>query len=142
MATLPSEADMIEAEDVAEEVERRVQAILDEEGEDPYSDSDHAMYLRQDILNEVRQERREKEMRINMNFRLQIKGAWGTKKGRGEIDIYDFTKKMIADELPYSIVSAETKGRMSERHMVYTLEFQNKVDFEYARRVLRYMGGK
>lgn len=45
-------------EDEMEEVERRVRATLEEEGEDPTSDSDHAMYLRQDYTVMVIQERK------------------------------------------------------------------------------------
>ena len=41
-----------------EEIERRVRSCLEEEGEDPDSDSDHAMYLRQDITVMVIQERK------------------------------------------------------------------------------------
>lgn len=47
---------MDEDEEILEEIERRVAATLEEEGEDPFSDSDHAMYLRQDISVIVRQE--------------------------------------------------------------------------------------
>jgi len=43
-------------EALEEEVERRVQAILTEEGEDPFSDSDHAMHLRDEIRADVRRE--------------------------------------------------------------------------------------
>lgn len=45
-----------EEEDIYEEVERQVAATLKEEGEDPFSDSDHAMYLRQDIRVQVIEE--------------------------------------------------------------------------------------
>ena len=47
-------------EDEMEEVERRVRATLEEEGEDPNSDSDHAMYLRQDYTAMIIQERKQK----------------------------------------------------------------------------------
>ena len=45
-------------EDEMEEVERRVRSTLEEEGEDPNSDSDHAMYLRQDYTAMVIRERK------------------------------------------------------------------------------------
>ena len=41
---------------IIEEVERRLAAQLKEEGEDEFSDSDHAMFLRQDLRLEVEQE--------------------------------------------------------------------------------------
>ena len=44
-------------EDEIEEVDRRVRECLEEEGEDPDSDSDHAMYLRQDYTVMVIRER-------------------------------------------------------------------------------------
>lgn len=46
----------VESEDVREEVNRRVTAYLQEEGRDPYEDSDHASFLREDIAAQVRYE--------------------------------------------------------------------------------------
>lgn len=43
-------------EEFENELERRLSAQLKEEGEDEYSDSDHAMYLRQDLATEIRDE--------------------------------------------------------------------------------------
>ena len=55
----PTEEEMENlTEEEMEEVERRVRSHLEEEGEDPDSDSDHAMYLRQDIAVMVLQERK------------------------------------------------------------------------------------
>lgn len=52
--------DLADQERRYEECEARVRATLIEEGEDPDSDSDHAMYLRQDILAELEAEDRRK----------------------------------------------------------------------------------
>ena len=43
-------------EEFENELERRLSAQLKEEGEDEYSDSDHAMHLRQDLATEIRDE--------------------------------------------------------------------------------------
>jgi hypothetical protein len=53
-----------EFEEIEEEVESRVQSILSEENEDPFSDSDHAMYLREDIRQQVLQERRDARLAL------------------------------------------------------------------------------
>jgi hypothetical protein len=45
-----------EDEEILEEIERRLSAELKELGEEPWSDSDRAMYLRQDISVQVSQE--------------------------------------------------------------------------------------
>ena len=44
-------------DDEQEELERRLRSHLEEEGEDPDEDSDHAMYLRQDLRHQILQER-------------------------------------------------------------------------------------
>lgn len=67
-----------------------------------------------------------------MAFKLEVKGFWGRSKDVEEWDIYYFTKKLVEADIPYMIVNAETKGRMSERHMVYTLEFLTQMDYECA----------
>lgn len=63
-----------EDEEIANEVERRVQAQLEEEGENPLSDSDHAMFLRQDIRVAVLAERRSSEKRDLYSELMQAMG--------------------------------------------------------------------
>lgn len=73
-----------------------------------------------------------------IQYNLIVKSVWGdnTKGNDDLVNLLDLTTIFLERNLAYRILTAETRGKMSDRYMEHTLGFSGSAELETAQKIL------